>query len=180
MHALTPCLKVLLLAAALIGVLYAYGSYSLRQVPEEASFMEPAVRRRAVRLFETGHALPARGTIVWFEHPDYPGRMLISRVVGLPGDRIAIRGGRLVRDGERVSEEYAPRRLDGEELEEIVVPAGHFYALNDARTDPGSPALDSRRLGPRPFASIVGRIGDRAAEEAARKTAVRGVRGGVR
>jgi signal peptidase I len=85
-------------------------------------------------------------------------------VIGLPGDHVAIEQGRAVRDGQKLSEEYVETRIGGEDLEEVEVPEGHIYVLNDARADPGSPAMDSRRLGPIPLATTVGWFRDRASE----------------
>jgi signal peptidase I len=44
---------------------------------------------------------PERGDIVIFKHP-VDGRDYIKRVIGLPGDRIAVIGGQLVLNGERL------------------------------------------------------------------------------
>jgi signal peptidase I len=162
-----PYIKTLVAVALLIIGLYWQESLSVRQVPDEARLMEPSVRARSMQLFRTDPSPPARGTIVWFEHPAFPGRMLISRAVGLAGDRIALDDGRLVRNGAAVVEDYALRRVANETLEEILVPDAYVYVLNDARDDPMSAFTDSRRLGPIPVAAVVGKIPDPAVEKRA-------------
>jgi signal peptidase I len=157
-------LKVLALALAAIVALFLQQGWAVKTVADEATLMEPAVRRRAVKIFKTDGAVPPRASVVWFEHAAFPGRMLLARAVGVPGDRVAIEQGRLVRDGRPLPEDYAEKRIELEDLEEIVVPDGYLYVLNDARSDPGSPGLDSRRLGPVPVASVVGYLVDRVAE----------------
>jgi signal peptidase I len=44
-------------------------------------------------------ALPERGDIVVFDHPLQPGTDMIKRVVGLPGETIKLRHGRLIING---------------------------------------------------------------------------------
>jgi signal peptidase I len=57
------------------------------------------------RLFQK---MPERGDIVVFRHPHDTSDTLIKRVIGLPGDRIQMRGGRLLINGELL-----PLRRDG-------------------------------------------------------------------
>jgi signal peptidase I len=60
--------------------------------------------------------LPERGDIVLFTHP-HTGETLIKRVIGLPGDRIQVTGGRLLINGQemprREVKTYAYRQYDG-------------------------------------------------------------------
>src|SRR6185436_18191834 len=71
--------------------------------------------------FTTWHLLqwgdPARGDIVVLISP-VDGRRLVKRVIGLPGDRVAVRRGLAFIDGVSVS--YAPMgRARREELERL-------------------------------------------------------------
>jgi len=56
------------------------------------------------RIFEH---LPARGDVVVFRHPS-EGNDLIKRVIGLPGDTIQVRGGRLILNGRQVDRRPLP------------------------------------------------------------------------
>lgn len=167
MSALGSYLKVFLVAALFLGAFFVHQRYSVRTVPEDATLMEPSVRRLSLRLLRTDPAPPPRGSIVWFEHPEFPRKVLISRVIGIAGDRIAFEGGKLVRNGETVAEEYAIRRPANETLVEIVVPEGTLYLVNDARDEPWSSFRDSRRLGPIALAAVIGKMPDPAAERRA-------------
>ena len=56
------------------------------------------------RIFEH---LPERGDVVVFRHPSEDAD-LIKRVIGLPGDRVAVRGGRLILNGRLVPRQPLP------------------------------------------------------------------------
>ncbi len=82
--------------------------------------------------------------------------VVIKRVVGTPGDRIALVGGFVVRNGLVVHEPYI--LACGAALcnfpKPIVVPPGSYYLLGDNRGN----SLDSRFYGPVPRASILGPV----------------------
>jgi signal peptidase I len=176
MGGLAGQLRFLAIAAVITIAAWFQQNYSIRTVADDATLMEPSVRRRSVQLFRTDPALPARGSIVWFEHPSAPGKMLIARAVGLPGDRIGLDDGRLRRDGAVLAEDYAQQRVAREDVADIPVPEGTIYVLNDKRDDPMSAFRDSRRLGPIPLALVVGKLPDPIEEKrsaARRKARVR-------
>ena len=50
---------------------------------------------------------PRRGELVIFDSVEEPGRTLVKRLVGLPGDTLAMRHGTLFRDDRPVDEPYA-------------------------------------------------------------------------
>jgi signal peptidase I len=64
----------------------------------------------------TGKHLPAfreprRGDILVFDsvEPETPGMKIVKRLIGLPGDTLAMEGGDLYRNGKKVDEPYAVR-----------------------------------------------------------------------
>jgi len=96
----------------------------------------------AVRL-PCSKPLPGQGT-----------KAFVKRVVGLPGDRIAIRGGHVVRNGIEAKEPFIAPCGGGPEcdLGEIVIPAGHYFLMGDNRGN----SDDSRYWGPVPRSQIIG------------------------
>jgi signal peptidase I len=83
------------------------------------------------------------------------GVSFVKRVVAEGGDRIAMRGGLIVRDGERETTD-GPQACDGDTCEfprEITVPEGHLFLLGDNR----GASDDSRFWGPIPEDWVVGR-----------------------
>lgn len=79
--------------------------------------------------------------------------VLIKRVIGLPGDRISARGGRVYVDGERLDEPYLPRGTFTSSFGPVTVSAGQVWVMGDNRSD----SEDSRVFGAVPMATIVGR-----------------------
>jgi signal peptidase I len=96
---------------------------------------------------------PSRGDIIVFESVDNSNEDLIKRVVGLPGDRIAVRGGKLFVNGERQREPYTNKKLpDRSFYAQTRVPKNHVFVMGDNRGN----SADSRVFGPLPEKNIEG------------------------
>lgn len=102
-----------------------------------------------------------RGDVVVFTLP--PGESagtgvddLIKRVIGLPGETIEARNGRVYIDGRPLAEPWLPKGVSpvaGLPLVKQRVPADHYFLMGDNRGD----SSDSRHFGPIPGDLIVGR-----------------------
>lgn len=155
--------------------------------------MEPAlligdfllVNKQSTTPGASGWLLPAphihRGEIVVFHFPINPSMHLVKRVIGVPGDRIKLRNGRVFINGRLLSELYAmyiPSAPDSYrdnfpylqsadpdvnsrwwiqmhnliDNGELIVPAGNYFVMGDNRND----SEDSRYWGFVPRAAIVG------------------------
>jgi signal peptidase I len=90
---------------------------------------------------------PARGDIIIFYDP-VTGRLLVKRVLGLPGDRIDVHGGYLCINGKPLT----PQPLAGQEP--MTVPAGRVFVMGDNRPH----SRDSRSFGPVAEQRIIGRV----------------------
>ncbi|HEY2637220.1 MAG TPA: signal peptidase I [Solirubrobacteraceae bacterium] len=155
------------------------------QVKLVAGSMEPTIKAGAtVTIHRDAYAkrTPARGDVVVFHPPPgsqpprcgapneglgYPqpcGRAIagavktaqVKRIVGLPGDRIAVVNGHTVRNGQRVREPYI-RPCAGALCsfpKPITVPRGTYFVLGDNR---GS-SDDSRFFGPVQRRTIVANV----------------------
>jgi signal peptidase I len=80
----------------------------------------------------------------------------IKRVVGLPGDRISIRNGHVIRNGRAEKDPYIAQCADGGACTfggTITVPKGDYYMMGDNRGE----SDDSRFWGPVPRSWIIGK-----------------------
>lgn len=112
-----------------------------------------------------------RGDIIVFRAPQPPHETMIKRVVGLPGDLLSIRDGRLFVNGSRAPDAFVDKVAGSTEptmppdpntilnpgepwslYRPYRVPAGHYFVMGDNRTD----SSDRRFWGPVPRAAIIG------------------------
>lgn len=78
--------------------------------------------------------LPERGDIVtfWNEEMD---RVLVKRVIGLPGETVSIKDGFVYINGEKLAEDYLPvSGITQSEETAFEVPEGHIFLMGDNRT----------------------------------------------
>ncbi len=122
---------------------------------------------------------PQRGNIVVFRPPNDPSKYYVKRVIGLPGDTVVIRDGKvfLILSGTtkevQLNEPYLDARNQGKTFrhppgsgdpteEKFTVPADHYFVMGDNRQG----SLDSRSFTladgqPEPFvprSNIKGRV----------------------
>jgi signal peptidase I len=97
---------------------------------------------------------PKRGDLVAFHAPGN-GTLTLKRVVGLPGDTVAIRDGVLYVNGSAPPEPYVRHAdVDSVYYGPTQVPAATVFVLGDNRGN----SIDSRAFGPVAQSHLVGRV----------------------
>ena len=95
---------------------------------------------------------PHRGDVVVLEPPDAPTDDYIKRVIGLPGDKIEVRGG-IVYINEKPLDEPYIKEKPFSPYGPAVVPTNSFFVMGDNRNG----SRDSRSFGFLPFDKVVGK-----------------------
>lgn len=95
-----------------------------------------------------------RGDVVVFESDEFEegDRLLIKRVIGLPGDTLKIDDFVLYVNGEPIKEPYIKENV--EYMDEVTIDEGEYYCMGDNRPS----SLDSRELGAIDKDKFVGKV----------------------
>jgi signal peptidase I len=128
-------LRDLIEAAVLALVLFLVLQFALQNTIVEGSSMEPnfvdrewlLVSKIAYRIGE-----PQRGDVIVFHSPEEPEKDFIKRLIAFPGERVEMREGRTLIDGQPLDEPWAPS-FDTTRFGPFEVPEGQYFVLGDNR-----------------------------------------------
>jgi signal peptidase I len=148
------------MALILFGLLRAFFVESYRVT---SPIMEPTLvtdDRVIVEKISYLFTSPRRGDVIAFQppvnarnlRPDLEGAF-IGRTIGIPGDRVEVRDGKVFHNGKPLGEPYLDERPTYT-MAPLVVPAGQYLVLGDNRNN----SFDSVTWGYLPHDSIIGRV----------------------
>lgn len=134
----------------------------IRPVISDGNAMLPAIGDGEVIIVAKHNYTPVRGApdfkqvVVFrddFLKAGEKGENTIRRVIGLPGDKIEIKGGKVYRNDEMLEEDYAKGKTEGE-VSPMFIQEDEVFVLGDNREN----SIDSRdpRVGPLKMKSIRG------------------------
>ena len=132
------------------------------------------------RISKTFNKVPKRGDIITFEKPISSPKAIykeetkgifnkflyyvleinkisyIKRVIGLPGEKVQIKEGKVFINGEELEESYLPQGTitESKYLNDFVVPEGYIFAMGDNRKN----SKDCRDFGCIPIEKIEGTV----------------------
>lgn len=125
----TKTFLLLVLAAAM----FLLGRYVLRPSVVVGQSMEPTLQSWELCLsLRVHHYRPQRGDIVTFRTADDPPLYLVKRVIGLPGETVAINNGALLINHLSVPEPYTTVNPSWQ-MPATNVPPGKVFVLGDNR-----------------------------------------------
>lgn len=143
-------------AGVMAVILFMVLQATVQNTVVEGQSMEPNLesgQRLLVNKLAYRFSEPARGDIVVIDSPRGTGEKLIKRIVGLPGETIELRGGRVYINGRLIDESYHPY-FGMRSYPPTYIPPGHYFLLGDNRDHSG----DSRVWGSVSKDLIVGRV----------------------
>jgi signal peptidase I len=121
--------------------------YGLYRVP--SSNMLPGIKPNQILITRAGYYVkrtPQRGDVVTLLVPGYEGQVWLQRIIGLPGETIAIEAGKVLIDGRPLEEAYvSPERARADyslSMAAMTIPTDRFFLLGDNRDN----SMDSRML----------------------------------
>jgi signal peptidase I len=133
---------VIALSLAMVIIVFFY-----QPVKVEGTSMAPLIHdqeRIFINKFVYRFEPIGRGDVVVFWYPLDRSKSYIKRVIGLPGETVEIRRGRVFVDGKRLDESYVPPQYaDYGNFGPIRVPQNSYFVLGDHRIS----SNDSRIFG---------------------------------
>ena len=97
--------------------------------------------------------MPKMGDIVLFKSPQGERKEFVKRLVGVGGDRVAVRNGRVFVNDQALVLAGVEIQADTYNMAEQTVPEGHYFMMGDNRAN----SFDSRFWGFVPHDDIVGK-----------------------
>src|ERR1017187_484282 len=134
---------VIALSLAIVIIIFFY-----QPVKVEGTSMTPLIsdqERIFINKFVYRFEPIERGDVVVFWYPLDRSKSFIKRVVGLPGDTLEIRQGRVYLNGNLLPEPYVPESADsGSNYTPRKIPNSEYFVMGDHRDS----SNDSRVFGP--------------------------------
>lgn len=106
-----------------------------------------------------GYRSPKRGEVIVFISPPERGKSYVKRIVGLPGDKMEIKHGSVLINGQQISDPYISRNFYynfgdyAQENRAIEVPKDSYFVLGDNSAS----SRDSRYWGFVPSKDVLGK-----------------------
>jgi signal peptidase I len=152
-----PVVILVLTATTLVGSAFLATKLSTLQIVKvEGRDMEPTLHEADRILVTSERRTLQRRDIVIFKYPADPSKVFVKRIVGLPGELLEIRAGKVSVDGKLLEEDYLDPQFNRFPIRKAAlrIPNVSYYVLGDNRDN----SNDSRFWGPLPRDFIDGMV----------------------
>lgn len=162
-------LAIYLISGLVSSAIMAFLVYPWMSFHVRGSSMSPTLSQddlvmasRLNRIIGGTSYIPKRGEIIIYHFPRDTSKIFISRVVGLPGDRVVIANGQVTIFNQSNATGLKPDTISGVTAPntlidtDIVVPERAVFVIGDNRAPNG--AYDSREWGPLPISDIISEV----------------------
>lgn len=144
--------ETLLLTIVIYAILSTFiGRYKVLSIS-----MEPTLHEGQYLLIskQTHRLWPLeRGDIIVFKYPNNPEKFYIKRLIGLPGETLELRHGKLHVDGQVTPEPWLPQDLRWTSSGQWTLADDEYFVMGDNRNN----SSDSRRWGPITKSHFIGK-----------------------
>lgn len=80
---------------------------------------------------------PQEGDVIVFQSSlpgqDGSNKLLIKRVIGLPGDKISVLDGKVFVNGKMIDDSYTKDQYTNGQIEDLIVPKDEYFVMGDNR-----------------------------------------------
>jgi signal peptidase I len=131
-------------------------SCNITRMRHDGTSMAPTIGNGERLLVTRWTGAIRRYDIITFGYPLEPSKTFLKRVIGLPGERVSSRDGRIFIDGHELAEPYLVDETyrSQDTFPEKLVPPDTYFVLGDHRNN----SSDSRTWGPVPVALVRGKV----------------------
>jgi len=156
-------IKVVLISSAIVATMR---YFLIQPFYVKGASMEPNFHDREYLIVDEisyRFKKPKRGDVIVFRYPKNPQEYFIKRVIGLPGEKVEIKDGKVFIyndeyiDGVELDEKYLPEHLrtyGGFTKDVVEVKGGEYFVLGDNR----NASKDSRSFGAVKKSFLIGRV----------------------
>ena len=133
-------IEYIITIAVVVGVVLFVNSVLIINARIPSASMEETIMERD-RIFGNRLAYiksdPKRYDIVIFRYPDNEKKLFIKRIIGLPGETLVIRGGKVYVNGseEPLDDSFCPETPLPLDLGPFEVPEGYYFMMGDNRNN---------------------------------------------
>jgi signal peptidase I len=154
-------LEIFEIALVALGAVFLIRSFLVQPFLVSGSSMSPNFSNGDYLLIDEltyRFRVPERGEVLVFKYPNDESTYFIKRVIGLPGERVEIKSGKVTvfskdyPDGLVLKEDYLPKLVITSGDETVQLKSSEYLMLGDNR----SYSFDSRSWGPLQAKDIVG------------------------